>query len=108
MAVIVLFFQIVMVTDRKLLYVARMFPGRAELLRVKTLDNLLGRESQKFNMYDYEKRCGRYFNWAMKKLRIPNPGYYIMNKDLVKKAVKIKPDIVWIDKGIHITARTLS
>lgn len=90
----------------KILYVARMFYGRAEVLRSKTLECLVG-NLDFFNMYKYEKICGRYLNWLFRKTGIPNPMYIVMNALLIKRAVKVKPDIVWIDKGMYINAKTL-
>ena len=89
----------------KIVYVGQFFHGRAQVLRANVLEQL-GNNVIRFNMYKYEKLLGRYLNWAMKKLRIPNPSYYMMNKNLVSLAIRTKPDIVWIDKGSQIMART--
>jgi glycosyltransferase involved in cell wall biosynthesis len=67
----------------------------------------LGNDVIRFNTYSYERLGGRYLNWLMRKTPVPNPCHYVMNSNLVERSVALKPDVVWIDKGIHITPLSL-
>jgi hypothetical protein len=92
--------------EMKILHVGKFFYGRAPVLRAESLKEL-GNDIVKFDISNYEGFCGRYINWAFRKLQIPNPGAFLMNRYLIKTAVKIMPDVVWINKGMQISSRTL-
>ena len=90
----------------KILYIARFLHGCAETYRAKTLKEL-GNELVTFNMYKYEKFGGRYINWMLRKTHLSNPSHYLMNKHILQAAINSKPDIIWIDKGVHVKPSTL-
>ena len=90
----------------KILFSGAFYKGSVVTLRAETIKEL-GNDVKLFNTHSYEAFGGRLVSYALRKTRLINVNYYLMNKNLLEYALETKPDIIWIDKGRHISGATL-
>ncbi len=89
---------------RKILYVAAMGAGNTSAYRGEALRRL-GQEVAPFPLEPWElrSRYGRALQF-----RFPvGPLVASVNRALLQKVREQKPDVVWLDKPVHFTARTI-
>ena len=91
---------------KKIFFVGAFYKGSIVDLRAKTLENL-GNYVERFNTFLYESWGGKYFNYGLRKTKLLEVNHLLMNKRLAKRAIKSKPDILWIDKGRYVSGDTL-
>jgi spore maturation protein CgeB len=89
----------------RILYCGSLASGRTCLMRKKVLEEF-GHEVFPFDTDPYYRMGGRYLSAIFRRLQW-GPNFSALHRILVREADTLKPDVVWIDKGILIGPETL-
>ncbi len=92
----------------KILYSGAIYPGYVSttLMRMNILRDL-GHEVHGFCQVPSLGWGGRYGGVLFRR-SLSGPPLYLVNRALRREAARFEPDLVWIDKGVWITAETLT
>jgi spore maturation protein CgeB len=90
----------------KILFAAGLPPEVIGVLHLKALRDL-GHEVHPFNFEPYWQFGGKYGGYLFRKLRW-GPSLNRLNRDLLKACQDLKPDMVWIGKGVWVRPGTLA
>ena len=93
------------VSAMRIVYVGASETGSTSLSRARALEQL-GHSVHLLEAFPRESRVSRLFRGARRKvgLGLPHP----VNRELRRAVELYRPDIVWVDKGLHVTPATLA
>lgn len=89
----------------RILYSGTLNEGGTSLQRMRALGEL-GHEVTGFDMLPYVDWGGRYLGFPFRRL-LSGPPVTRANRGLMEAFERVKPDLVWVDKGRYVRPRTL-